>query len=70
MGLVCVALFPNVEKNSAQRMVKEASEIRRLDPEAVSAIKKLPRLGIITDVALDRIPHMGRMVFRFFRLRS
>ena len=54
LGLVCVALFPNVEKNLRSENGEEAFNSKGLIPRAVREIKKkLPQLGIITDAALD-----------------
>ena len=54
LGLICVALFPNVEKKLRSERGEEAFNPKGLIPRAVSAIKKkLPQLGVITDAALD-----------------
>ena len=54
LGLICVALFPKVEKKFRSERGEEAFNPKGLIPRAVSAIKKkLPQLGVITDAALD-----------------
>jgi porphobilinogen synthase len=54
LGIPAVALFPAIERNLKTADGREATNPRGLVPRAVAALKKrLPELGVITDVALD-----------------
>lgn len=53
-GIPAIALFPAVERRLKTADGREASNPKGLVPRAVAALKKrLPELGVITDVALD-----------------
>ncbi len=53
-GIPAIALFPAVERRLKTMDGREASNPKGLVPRAVAALKKrLPELGVITDVALD-----------------
>jgi len=53
-GIPALALFPAVERRLKTADGREAANPKGLVPRAVAALKKrLPELGVITDVALD-----------------
>jgi len=53
-GIPAIALFPAVESRLKTADGREAANPKGLVPRAVAALKKrLPELGVITDVALD-----------------
>jgi len=53
-GIPAIALFPAVEHSLKTADGREAANPKGLVPRAVAALKKrLPELGVITDVALD-----------------
>jgi porphobilinogen synthase len=53
-GIPAIALFPVIERSLKTADGREAVNAKGLVPRAVAALKKrLPELGIITDVALD-----------------
>ncbi len=53
-GIPAIALFPAIERSLKTADGREAVNPRGLVPRAVAALKKrLPELGVITDVALD-----------------
>jgi porphobilinogen synthase len=53
-GIPAIALFPAVESKLKTADGREAANPKGLVPRAVAALKKrLPELGVITDVALD-----------------
>lgn len=53
-GIPAIALFPAIEPHLKTADGREAANPRGLVPRAVAALKKrLPELGVITDVALD-----------------
>lgn len=53
-GIPAIALFPAVERSLKTADGREAANPKGLVPRAVAALKKrLPELGVITDVALD-----------------
>ena len=53
-GIPAIALFPAVEPTLKAAYGREAANPKGLVPRAVAALKKrLPELGVITDVALD-----------------
>lgn len=54
LGIPAVALFPVIERSLKTADGREAVNPKGLVPRAVAALKKrYPRLGVITDVALD-----------------
>jgi porphobilinogen synthase len=54
LGVPAIALFPAVERRLKTADGREAANPRGLVPRAVAALKRrLPELGVITDVALD-----------------
>ncbi|MFZ9149776.1 MAG: porphobilinogen synthase, partial [Burkholderiales bacterium] len=53
-GIPAIALFPAIERSLKTADGREAANPKGLIPRAVAALKKrLPELGVITDVALD-----------------
>ena len=53
-GIPAIALFPAIERSLKTADGREAANPKGLVPRAVAALKKrLPELGVITDVALD-----------------
>lgn len=53
-GIPAIALFPAIERSMKTADGREAANPKGLVPRAVAALKKrLPELGVITDVALD-----------------
>jgi porphobilinogen synthase len=53
-GIPAIALFPAIERTLKTADGREAANPKGLVPRAVAALKKrLPELGVITDVALD-----------------
>ncbi len=53
-GIPAIALFPVIERAKKTADGREAANPKGLVPRAVAALKKrLPELGVITDVALD-----------------
>lgn len=53
-GIPAIALFPAIERSLKTADGREAANPRGLVPRAVAALKKrLPELGVITDIALD-----------------
>ena len=54
LGIPAIAIFPAIEHNLKSADGREAANPKGLVPRAVAALKKrLPELGVITDVALD-----------------
>src|SRR5688572_6033366 len=54
LGLPALAVFPFIERKLKSADGREATNPKGLVPRAVAALKKrLPELGVITDVALD-----------------
>ena len=54
LGIPALAIFPAIERNLKSADGREAANPKGLVPRAVAALKKrLPELGVITDVALD-----------------
>ena len=54
LGIPAIAIFPNIEPNLRDAVGSEATNRGGLVPRAVTEIKKrLPDLGVMTDVALD-----------------
>ena len=54
LGIPAIAIFPNIEPNLRDAVGSEATNRGGLVPRAVIEIKKrLPDLGVMTDVALD-----------------
>jgi porphobilinogen synthase len=54
LGIPAIAIFPAIEHNLKSADGREAINPKGLVPRAVAALKKrLPELGVITDVALD-----------------
>jgi porphobilinogen synthase len=53
-GIPAIALFPAIERSLKTADGREAANPKGLVPRAVAALKKrLPELGVITDIALD-----------------
>ena len=53
-GIPAIALFPAIERSLKTADGREAANPKGLVPRAVTALKKrLPELGVITDIALD-----------------
>ena len=53
-GIPAIALFPAIERSLKTADGREAANPKGLVPRAIAALKKrLPELGVITDVALD-----------------
>jgi porphobilinogen synthase len=54
LGIPALAIFPAIERNLKTADGREATNPQGLVPRTVAALKKrLPELGVITDVALD-----------------
>ncbi len=54
LGIPAIAIFPAIERTLKSADGREAANPKGLVPRAVAALKKrLPELGVITDVALD-----------------
>ncbi len=54
LGIPAIAIFPAIESSLKSADGREAANPKGLVPRAVAALKKrLPELGVITDVALD-----------------
>lgn len=62
LGIPALALFPVIDPVRKSADAAEAWNPDGLVPRAVQALKSaLPRLGVITDVALDPTPRTARM---------
>jgi porphobilinogen synthase len=60
-GIPAIALFPAIERSLKTADGREAANPKGLVPRAVAALKKrLPELGVITDVALDPYTKHGQ----------